>query len=155
MFRLNTIITVFRIENIDLNNLNQYLFRIDWSINRQDNWLSIQSNIDNFLYFIDDDCLCVIKMHDLKSFDKKFNDFFEYNLNRYRWQNRRRKSCFRTEKLVCFLIDLYQIYQFVDAIFIFLWVQDIQLSQNIVDVDYNNHSLVNKLKISWCSNQKN
>ena len=85
-------------------------------------------------------------MHDLESFDKKFNDFFERNLSRYRWQNRKRKSCFRTERLVCLLIRLYQIYQFIDAIFAFLRAQDIQLSQSIVDVDHDNHSLVNKLK---------
>ena len=119
MFRLNTIITVFRIENVNLSDLNQYLFEIDWSINRQGNWLSIQYNINNFLYFIDDDCSCVIKIFDLESFDKKFNIFLERNLNRYRWQNRRRKSCFRIEKFICLLIDFYQIYQFADAIFIF------------------------------------
>ena len=102
MFRLNTIVTIFRIENVDLSGLNQYLFEIDWNINRQGNWLPIQCDIDDFLYFIDDDGSCVIEMHNLESLDKKFNDFLERNLSRYRWQNRRRKSCFRTEKLVCF-----------------------------------------------------
>ena len=140
------IITVFRIKNVDLNNLNWYLFEIDWSINRQNNWLSIQCDIDNFLYFIDDDCSCVIKIYNLESFSKKFNDFFKYNLSRYRWQNKRRKNCFRTERLVYLLIRSYQIYQFVNVIFTFLWIQDIQLSQSIVDVDHDNHSLVNKLK---------
>ena len=146
MFRFNTIVAVFRIENVDLNDLNQYLFEIDWSINRQGNWLSIQYNIDDFLYFIDDDCSCVIEMHDLESFDKRFNDLLERNLNRCRWQNERRKSCFRTERLACLLIRSYQIYQFADAIFAFLRAQDIQLSQSIVDVDHDNHSLVSKLK---------
>ena len=146
MFRLNTILAVFRIESIDLNDLNWYLFEIDWSINRQGNWLSIQCDINNFLYFINDDCLCVIKMHDLKNFDKRFNDFFECNLSRYRWQNRRCKSCFKTERLVCLLIRFYQIYQFIDIIFAFFWVQDLQFLQNIVNVDYDNHSLVSKFK---------
>ena len=146
MFKLNTIVTVFRTEDVDLNDLNRYLFEIDWNINKQDNWLSIQYNIDDSLYFIDDDCSCVIKMHDFKNFNKWFNDFIEHNLNRYRWQNRRRKSCFRIERLVCLLIRLYQIYQFIDAIFAFLRAQDIQLSQSIVDVDHDNHSLVNKFK---------
>ena len=146
MFRLNTIVTVFRIEDVDLNGLNQYLFEIDWSINRQSNWLSIQCDIDDFLYFINDDCSCVIKMHDFKSFDKRFNDLFECNLSRCRWQNERRKSCFKTERLVCLLICSYQIYQFVDAIFIFFRAQDIQLSQSNVGVDRDNHNLVNKLK---------
>ena len=146
MFRLNIIVTVSRIKSVDLNNLNQYLFEIDWNINRQDNWLSIQCNINNFLYFIDDDCLCVIKMHDLESFNKRFNNFLECNLNRYRWQNRKRKSCFRIERLIYLLIRLYQIYQFVNAIFIFLRVQDIQLLQSIINVDHDNYNLVNKLK---------
>ena len=146
MFRFNTIITVFRIKNVDLNDLNRYLFEIDWSINKQSNWLSIQCDIDNFLYFIDDDCLCVIEMHDLENFNKKFNDFFKCNLRRYRWQNKKRKSCFRTERFIYLLIRLYQIYQFVDVIFIFFRIQNIQFSQSIVDIDYDNHSLVNKLK---------
>ena len=107
MFRLNTIITVFQIKNVNLSNINQYLFEINWSTKRQSNWLSIQCDIDNLLYFIDDDCSCVIRMHTLKSFDKKFNDFFEDNLNRYRWQDRKCKDYFRTEGLVCFLIDSY------------------------------------------------
>ena len=141
MFRLNTVVTVFRIENVDLNDLNRYLFETDWSINRQDNWLSTQCDIDDFLYFIDGDCSCVIEMHDFKSFDKRFNDFLERNLSWYRWQNKRRKSCFRTERLVCLLIRLYQIYQFINVIFDFLRAQDIQLSQNIVDVDHDNHSV--------------
>ena len=146
MFRFNTIVTIFRIENIDLNNLNRYLFRIDRSINKQDNWLSIQCDIDNFLYFIDDDCLCVIEMHDLESFNKSFNDLFERNLSRYRWQNRKRKSYSKIKRLVCLLIRLYHIYQFVNVIFIFFRVQNIQLSQSIVDVNHNNHNFVNKLK---------
>ena len=146
MLELNIIVTVFRIENIDLNDLNQYSFGIDWSINRQGNWLSIQCDINNFLYFIDDDCSCVIKMHNFENFDKRFNDFFERNLSRYRWQNRRRKSCFRIERFVCLLIHFYQIYQFIDAIFAFLRAQSIQFSQSIVDVGHDNHSLVNKLK---------
>ena len=146
MFKLSTIVTVFRIKSVDLNDLNRYLFGIDWSINRQGNWLSIQCNIDDSLYFIDDDCSCVIEMHNLENFHKKFNDFFERNLSRYRWQNRRRKSCFRIERFVCLLIRFYQIYQFIDAIFILFWAQDIQFSQNIVDVDHDNHSLVNKFK---------
>ena len=146
MSRLNTIVAIFRIENVDLNDLNRYLFEIDWNINRQGNWLSIQNDIDNSLYFIDDDCPCVIEMHDFESFDKKFNNLLERNLSRCRWQNKRRKSCFKTEKLACFLIRLYQIYQFVDAIFAFLRIQSIQFSQNIANVDHDNHSLVNKLK---------
>ena len=108
--------------------------------------MSIQCNINDSLYFIDDDCLCVIKMHDFKNFNKKFNDFFEYNLSRYRWQNKRRKNYFKTERFICLLIRFYQIYQFVDTIFIFFWVQDIQLSQSIVDVSHKNYSLVNKFK---------
>ena len=146
MFRLNTIVTVFWIENIDLNDLNRYLFEIDWNINRQDNWLSIQYNIDNFLYFIDNDCLYVIKMHDFENFDKRFNDFFEYNLSQYRWQNKRRKNCFKTERFVCLLICFHQIYQFIDAVFTFLRAQGIQLSQSIIDVNHDNYSFVNKLK---------
>ena len=146
MFRLNTVVTVSRIENVDLNDLNQYLIEIDWNINRQSNWLSIQYNIDNFLYFIDNDCSCIIEMYDLKSFDKKFNNFFERNLSRYRWQNRRCKNCFRIERLICLLIRLYQIYQLIDAIFIFFRIQNIQFSQSIVDVDHDNYTFVNKFK---------
>ena len=146
MFRLNTIVAVFRIKNIDLNDLNQYFFGIDWSINRQDTWLPIQYDINDFLYFINDDCLCVIEIYDFKSFDKKFNDFFKCNLSRYRWQNRRRKNYFKIERLICLLIRFYQIYQFVDVIFIFFRAQDIQLLQSIVDVSHNNHNFVNKLK---------
>ena len=146
MFRLNIIVAVFWIENVDLNGLNQYLFKIDWNINRQDNWLSIQYNIDNSLYFIDDDCSCVIKMHDFKNFNKKFNDFLEHNLSRYCWQNKRRKNYFRTERFICFLIRFYQIYQFIDAIFIFLRAQNIQFSQNVIDINHDDHNLVNKLK---------
>ena len=85
-------------------------------------------------------------MHDFKRFNKKFNNFFDRNLNRYRGQNRKRKSCFRTEKLVCLLIGLYQIYQFVDIIFIFFRVQNIQLLQSIIDIDHDNHNFVNKFK---------
>ena len=102
MFRLNTIVIVSRIKNVDLNDLNRYLFEIDWNINKQNNWLSIQCDIDNFLYFINDDCSCVIEIHDFKSFDKKFNNLFERNLSRYRWQNRRRKSYFRLKNLFVF-----------------------------------------------------
>ena len=140
MFRFSTIVIISRIESVDLNDLNRYLFEIDWSINKLDNWLLIQCDIDNSLYFIDDDCSCVIKMHDLENFDKRFNDFFKHNLNRYRWQNRRRKSCFRIKRLVCLLIRLYQIYQFINVIFIFFQVQSIQLLQSIVDVNYNNYN---------------
>ena len=146
MFRLNTITAIFRIKNVDLNDLNRYLFEIDWNINRQSNWLSIQYNINNSLYFIDNDFSCVIKMHDLKSFDKKFNDFFKLNLSWYRWQNRRCKSYFRIKKFVCLLICFYQIYEFVDIIFTFFRVQNVQFSQSIINVGHDNHSLVNKFK---------
>ena len=47
--------------------------------------MSIQCDIDDFLYFIGNDCSCIIKIHDLESFEKKFNDFFKRNLSRYRW----------------------------------------------------------------------
>ena len=146
MFRLSIIVTVSWIKNINLSDLNRYLFEINWNINEQDNWLSIQYDIDDFLYFIDNDCSYVIEMHDLESFDKRFNDFLERNLNRYRWQNRKRKSCFRTEKLICLLIRLYQFYQFVNVIFSFLRAQDIQFLQSIVNISHDNHNLVNKLK---------
>ena len=108
--------------------------------------MSIQCDINDFLYFNDDDCSCVIEIYNFKNFDKKFNDLFERNPNRYRWQNRKRKSCFRTERLICLLIDFYQIYQVIDAILIFFWVQNIQFSQSIVNIDHNNHNFVNKLK---------
>ena len=37
IFKLNTIVTIFRIKNIDLSNLNRYLFEIDRRINKPGN----------------------------------------------------------------------------------------------------------------------
>ena len=48
MFKLNTIVIIFRIENVDSNDLNRYLFEIDWNINRQSNWLSINVTLTIF-----------------------------------------------------------------------------------------------------------